>query len=291
MFRTTIFVAGSIFLTGAAMAIDLGPLWDFGKPEVSEQRFQAALQSASGDDALILRTQIARTYGLRKDFDRARKTLDDMESSLSRAGPEPQVRFYLELGRTYASAKHAPELITADALTRARQAYGRALEIARAHKLDALAIDAIHMFAFVDTAPADQWKWGEEALKVSVASQQPDATRWEASIRNNIGYALHQLGRYDDALNQFNRALAIRERGTNSEATRTARWMVAWTLRSLNRNEEAIQMQLSLEMEADAAGQPDPYVFEELATLYRLAGNLPKAQLYDKRKAALKSAP
>ena len=29
------------------MAIDLVPLWDFARPEVSEQRFQAALESAA----------------------------------------------------------------------------------------------------------------------------------------------------------------------------------------------------------------------------------------------------
>ena len=46
------------------MALDLNALWDFGRPEVSEQRFRDALQSATGDQALILRTQIARTYGL-----------------------------------------------------------------------------------------------------------------------------------------------------------------------------------------------------------------------------------
>ena len=56
-----------------AIAIDMTALWDFSRPEVSEQRFKAALENATGDDAVILRTQIARTYGLRKDFDTARR--------------------------------------------------------------------------------------------------------------------------------------------------------------------------------------------------------------------------
>ena len=50
------------------MTFDLSMLWDFNQPDVSEQRFRAALASAAGDDALILQTQIARTYGLRGDF-------------------------------------------------------------------------------------------------------------------------------------------------------------------------------------------------------------------------------
>ena len=62
-------------LASAAMAIDIDPLWDFSKPDVSEQRFRAALASATGDDALILQTQIARTYGLRKDFAKAQDIL------------------------------------------------------------------------------------------------------------------------------------------------------------------------------------------------------------------------
>ena len=48
-------------LGGSAMAIDLTPLWDHAQPAVSEERFRAALGTASGDDALMLRTQIART--------------------------------------------------------------------------------------------------------------------------------------------------------------------------------------------------------------------------------------
>ena len=36
-----------------------------------------------------------------------------------------------------------------------------------------LAIDAVHMLAFVDTAPMDQLKWGEEALAIALSSSQP----------------------------------------------------------------------------------------------------------------------
>jgi tetratricopeptide (TPR) repeat protein len=269
-----------------AMAIDLAPLWDFARPDLSEQRFQAALEQAAGDDALILRTQIARTYGLRKDFDAARKLLREIEPAVETAGPEAKVRFHLELGRTFASAAHSAKLLTSEAKVQARQEYDRALELARAAKLDGLAIDAIHMFAFIDATPVEQLKWGEAALEVSMSSQQPDARRWEAAIRNNVGYALHQLGRYDEALSQFQKALAIRERGTNADATRVARWMVAWTLRSLGRDDEALQIQLTLEKDADVAGKPSPYVFEELEALYRKAGNLSKAQHYAGRKAA-----
>jgi tetratricopeptide (TPR) repeat protein len=260
-------------LASAAMAIEIDPLWDFGKPDVSEQRFRAALASATGDDALILQTQIARTYGLRKDFARALDILKALEQQVPTAGPEARTRYALEMGRSYASATHAPELQTDETKKLARASFENALATAKSAQLDDLAIDAIHMLAFVDTAPADQLKWGREALAVVEASSQPEAKKWEASIRNNIGYALHQLGQFDEALAQFNQAVAIRERGTNPGSIRVAYWMVAWTLRAMGRMDEALDIQLRLERECDAAKMPDRYVFEELEILYRARGD------------------
>lgn len=269
------------------MAINLSELWDFSNPEVSEQRFREALTTASGDDVLILQTQIARSYGLRKRFDEAREVLQSIAPQIHSAGAEARVRYALELGRTYASAAHSPAQQTAQSRESARSAYQSALDQARRAALDGLAIDAIHMLAFVDTAPADQLKWAEQALAVVESSAQPAAKRWEASIRNNLGYALHQLGRYDEALAQFRLAAAIRERGTNAEATRTAYWMVAWTLRALDRTDEALDLQLKLEREADGAGKPDPLVFEELELIYRRKGDAERARHYQERRSAV----
>jgi tetratricopeptide (TPR) repeat protein len=184
------------------------------------------------------------------------------------------------LGRTYASATHPSALQTAETRKLARASYEEALAIAKSAQLDDLAIDAIHMLAFVDTAPVDQLKWGQEALAVALASTQPKARNWEASIRNNIGYAMHQLGRFDEALVQFKLAVALRERGTNAESTRVAHWMVAWTLRALGKMDEALEIQLRLERECDAAKKPDRYVFEELEILYRARGDAPRAKHY-----------
>lgn len=271
-------------ITATAMAIDLAPLWDFEKPDVSEQRFRDALRTATGDDALILQTQIARTHGLRKDFAKAREILEGIANRVPEAGAEVRVRYALELGRTYASATHAPNTQTPESKAQARAAYEEALRVAKADHLDGLAIDAIHMLAFVDTEPADQLRWGQEALAVVEASSQPAAKRWEAPVRNNVGYALQQLGRFDEALVQFNQAVVLRERGTNAEATRSAHWMVAWTLRALGRLDEALQMQLRLERECDTAKMPDPYVYEELEILYRAKGDEDRARHYAERR-------
>ncbi len=266
------------------MTLDLTALWDFSQPALSEQRFRAALATASDDTALVLQTQIARTYGLRRDFAQAQHILKAIEPQAASAGAEVRVRYALEFGRSLASATHPPESQTVEIQAEARAAYLRAFELARAEKLDSLAIDALHMLAFVDTEPVDQLRWGQEALAIVESSAQPEAQRWEASLRNNIGYALHQLGRYDEALAQFTMAVAVRERAGAAGPLRVARWMVAWTLRALGRIEEALAIQVRLEHECEAAGEPDPYVFEELEQIYRLRGDTMRADTYAARR-------
>ena len=116
-------------------------------------------------------------------------------------------------------------------------------------------------------------------------STQPAAQKWSASLHNNTGYALHLLGRYDEALREFQLALAERERGGRPQNIRVAYWMIAWTLRALGRTNEALEIQLRLERECDAAGDPDPYVFEELELLYKTLGDEKKAAFYAARRA------
>jgi tetratricopeptide (TPR) repeat protein len=141
------------------------------------------------------------------------------------------------------------------------------------------------MLAFVDTAPADQLKWNQEALALALASTQPAARAWEASLRNNLGCALQSLDRHEEALEQFERALALRERSPNAESIRVARWMVARSLRALRRIDEALAIQSRLERECADAGKPDPFVFEELEHLCRTRGDDQRADHYAKLRA------
>jgi hypothetical protein len=104
--RCGLVVAAVFALNAPARAIDLAPLWNFSDVPGSEQRFRDALATTTGDDALILQTQIARTYGLRNDFPKAREILHGIEPQLAFAGAEARARHALELGRTYASAAH-----------------------------------------------------------------------------------------------------------------------------------------------------------------------------------------
>ncbi len=270
------------------MTIDVSAFWDYSKPEISEQRFRSLLSGASANDALILKSQIARTYGMRRNFSHAQAILAEIEPQLQGVSVEVTVRYYLELGRTYSSATHHPESQTSEAKEQARPAYMHAFELAHDAKLDYLAIDALHMMTFVDTAPEDQLEWNYKAVALMDSSSQQDAKNWEGSLHNNIGYTLHTLGRYEEALQEFERALAARQRVGNPESIRIAYWMIAWTLRALGRLSEALEIQLRIETECDEAGEPDPYVFEELELLYRELNNPERADFYAaRRKSAI----
>jgi thioredoxin-like negative regulator of GroEL len=125
MRRWVLFIASLVTTASSAMAIDLKPLWDFENHAQSEERFRSALITATGDDAVILQTQIARTYGLRADFTRAQAILKSLEPQLQAAGDEARTRYWLELGRTYSSGTHPPASQTADTKEIARKAYGK----------------------------------------------------------------------------------------------------------------------------------------------------------------------
>jgi hypothetical protein len=281
-FRHLSFVTLS-FLGSNAMAVDVLDLWDYSKPALSEQRFRDALPAANADEALVLQTQIARTWGLRKDFVRARDILASISDAVKKASAEAQANYYLELGRTYASPAHPPEALTAQNRQLARTLFMQAFETARQAQLDFLAIDALHMMPMADPDPKAQLEWDLKALDYLEASSQPAAKKWEASLRNNVGYAKHLLGQYDEALAQFRLSLAAHERAGKPKNVRVAHWMIAHTLRAQGKIQEAIDIQLRLEREWDQAGEPDRYVFEELEHLYRAANDTARADAYAAR--------
>jgi tetratricopeptide (TPR) repeat protein len=256
---------------GAAMAADIDALWDFNDPAASEARFREELKLSKGEIVLTLRTQIARTFSLRGRFDDAHAELDAIEPLLAQAGPEPRVRTLLERGRTLRSAKKPSE---------ARPFFMQAFELADRNGLQALAADALHMVALVEPTPEGQLEWNRKTADYARAAGDARAQRWQAPALNNIGDALRSAKRYDEALAAFKQAQSAYEKLGRADDVRIARWQVANTLSLMGCVDEALAMQLALEKEFDAAGAPDPYVFEELARLYEARGDVSKAQHY-----------
>ena len=238
--------------------VDIPDLWVFDRPEVSETLIRTALESAQGDERLELLTQVARTYSLRKRFDDAHRLLDEIEPQLAKAGPAPRVRYLLERGRTFNSAG-APE--------KARLLFLEAWELGRASGLEGLAIDAAHMVAIVEPKTQDQLAWNRRGLELAERATDTYARNWQASLHNNIGWSLHDAGRFEEALAHFQAALKERERRKQVVEIRIAKWAVARCLRSLGRRDEARAIQLALKAEWDAEGKEDRYVLEELEIL------------------------
>lgn len=255
---------------------DILALWDFDDPAASEARFRAVLGDAAmpptHDAALSLRTQIARTLGLRRRFDEAHRELDAVDAALPGAGPEPRVRTLLERGRTWRSAREP---------AKARPLFLQAEQLARSAKLEYLHVDALHMVALVEADPQAQLEANQRALAVARAAQDPQARRWEASLTHNIGWSLHEAGRHEEALASFRDALAARQRdGARAERLREAQWMIAFELRALRRHDEALAVLRALEGELAAANATDGFVPEEIAENLLAQGRGAEARPY-----------
>ena len=259
-------------------AVDLDALWNYADPAASEARLRSALAAASGDDVLVLRTQIARTYSLRKRFADAHAELDAIAPQVATAGDEAKVHALLERGRTLRSA--------GDALA-ARPLFVQAVEFAERAGLERLAADALHMVALVEPGVDAQVAWHRRTIAYARAAGDPKARGWEAPALNNLGVTLREAGRLDESLTAFRDAeQAYARRQPDGEAVLVARWQIANVLRLQGRLDEALAMQLALEETFAARGTPDPYVFDELARLYEAKGDAARAAAYRERHAA-----
>ena len=266
-----VLVAAVCLAAPVQAAVDLDALWDFARPDLSEQRFRQALGAAQGDDALVLRTQVARTLGLRRQFDAALRELDAIEPALATAGATPRVHALLERGRVL-RASGQPAL--------AEPLFQRAFEQADRARLDFLAADALHMVALVQPTPDGQIAVNRRVVAYAQNASDPRARRWDAAALNNIGSTLNEAGRHAEALDALRQAQAAYERQGRVYNVRVARWMVAHTLRRLGKLDEALQMQRALEADWAAAGGADPYVFDELAEIHAARGDADRAAYY-----------
>jgi len=263
-------------------------LWDFDRPAETQSKFRDYLRehaaAMTADERLELRTQIARTHSLQREFDAAHRVLDAVEAELSDQTPGASIRYLLERGRTFNSAGEKDK---------ARGLFGAALTAAQVRGWDGHAVDAAHMIAITHgSEPDEALKWNHAALTLAEASPDPAARRWRGSLCNNIGWAMFTREKFVDALSFFERALALREQEGKAGEIRVARWSIGRCLRSLGRAEEAlaIHRELEGEIEADDRGRPDGFVFEEIGECLRMLRREEEATPYFRRAHELLSA-
>ena len=244
-------------------------LWDFSNPAGTETKFRELLPRTEPGSSirLELQTQIARTLGLQRKFDEAHTLLDEIKPALKTAPGVVEVRYLLERGRVFNSAGNP------DA---ARPLFIRAWDVAREAGEDGLAVDAAHMVAIVEP-PEQALEWNRKAIAFAEQSSDPTAKKWLGSLYNNTGWTYHDQGKYDLALDQFQKALAFFEKQGTPRPIGIAKWCVARTLRSLNRLDEALAAQQALLKEHEQAGSTDGYVFEELGECHLALGHADEA--------------
>jgi tetratricopeptide (TPR) repeat protein len=249
-------------------------LWDYAEPAASEARFRHLLaethaRSEPADRAELL-TQVARAQGLQRHFDAAHTTLDAALALLCQDDRRAKARYLLERGRVFNSAG-APAI--------AHGLFLDAWKLARACGAGALAVDAAHMLAIVESGEA-ALQWNQRALELALASTDPRARRWLGSLYNNLGWTYHEAGAFDRALEVFTLAADNWAAEGRDADARTARWASAHTLRSLGRVKEALAAQRALLAETERASVTDGYILEEIGECLLALGRADEATSY-----------
>lgn len=214
----------------------LDQLWDFDDPAGSEQRLRDAARQpgASPELRAELETQVARALGLQSRFDEAGKLLDRI---IFDSAPVA-TRVLLERGRLLNSSGHPDDAVAF---------FIRARVIAARARLSFLEVDALHMLAVAD--PANTADWTSQALAMLDDGADERTKLWAVALHNNFGWHLHDAGRFDEALTQFSLAQGAAIRFGDDEHRFYSRWAVARCLRSLGRNDEALDIQRELSAE------------------------------------------
>lgn len=233
---------------------EIDALWNFSDPSASEARFTALAREVEGTAHAITLTQIARALGLQGRFDEAEPLLEKAETQ----GDVPRMRAALERGRLRNSGGDR------DAATRH---FHDALRQAEALGEDFYAVDAAHMLGIACDGE-DALEWTRTAISMATESSDVRTQGWLGSLYNNLGWNLHDLGRYDEALPIFEQALVLRLEGADPFRIHQARWCVARCLRSLGRVEEALAIQQGLR----DTSTPDSYVDAEIQECRRALG-------------------
>jgi len=254
---------------------DFDSFWDYSNPGDTEIKFREILLQIPNDDPahLELLTQIARSQGLQGKFEQAHETLDGIEKQLGSDLSRAKVRYLLERGRVFNSSGHPAQ---------SGSFFEQALDMAQQLSEDFYAVDAIHMLAIV-APPASALTLNLRAIRRAETSQQEKARNWLGSLYNNMGWAYHDMGDFDSALNIFEKAEAWCRSKRDVGKTRIAIWSVARALRSLNRIEEALSKQMALKEEFESSGESDGYVFEEIGECFLALDRKQEARPYFKQ--------
>lgn len=258
-----------------ANIFDFDKLWDYDNPSETEKKFRDLIpvikDSKDKSSYLQLLTQTARTLGLQMKFDEAHELLDEVDPLLTDDLYVAKIRYLLERGRTFRSSKQ---------VEKSRDFFLKAYELAVKHNEDNYAIDAAHMLGIIEPYKEAQ-EWNELAIKLTEKTNDEKAKKWLGPLYNNTAWNYHDNKEYEKALETFRKNVDFHTKRQSKQQLIIAKWSVARALRSLERTDEALEMQLSLLKEIEEKGlEQDGYIYEELAELYLIKENKSEAKKY-----------
>ena len=196
------------------MTDPLRPYWDFDDLDATEARFRDLRAEAL--------TQLARVQGLREDYASGERLLDEVTEQ----SPRVRIRVDLERGRLRRSAGDKDAALPF---------FQRAFTAAVTAGEDWLAGDAAHMAALAAPDRAGFVAWTNQGLELARVSEA--AAYWEGPLLNNLGWEHFDAEEYEQALELFEQALAVRERDPgNPAAIDHAREAVAEARKALGRD-------------------------------------------------------
>ena len=252
--------------------MDIDALWHYDNPALSEEKFRAALDTVEGGERLELQTQIARTYSLRKQFDKAHTILDEVVAQLNDSTVKANIRYLLERGRAYNSSGKVD--IARQHFLEAWDAWEKGQEA----ELSGLAVDAAHMVAITHGGSAEGIAWNQKAIALAESSIDPKAKGLLAALFNNVAWDLFDLGRSEEALEYFRKAESAWEAKERPKNIHIAKWSVARCLRSLEQHQEALA--ILFDLEEKSWGTHNGFVYEELVENLLILNDQDKAQSY-----------
>jgi tetratricopeptide (TPR) repeat protein len=259
---------------------DFDALSDYDRPEETERRLlelaQIAKAATPRDPSYCIEVlaQIARMQGLQNKLPEAKNTLKESEEFLIEAEDTcraaAKIRYFLENGRLCILDKTPSQ---------ARPLFIEAWTLANNSGEDFLAIDAAQMLAAIEPQKL-QKEWILKAMAIAEASPQSRAKQTQGALYSTLGWTQFDVRQYEGALEFFKKALSfIKAHGTPRKVI-TAKWAVAKTLRSLNRIEEALELQKDLLAELARINVADGLVYEELAECLQSLKKTSEAQVY-----------
>lgn len=265
---------------------DFDSVWDYHDPEASEERFReiaaSTNESAGPGYRAELATQIARTYSLRGEFDKAHAELDAVHDHLVEAGAVAHSRYLLERGRTYNSAGERE---------RATELFLEAWELADQHGAEPHAADALHMLG-ISTPPEEALAWNTRAMEYCEAAENERARRFLGPLYHNSWYAHVELGEFERALGYAEKSRDYRASIDDAEGERIGRWSIFHTYRKMGRAEEALSGFTSLMADYGPEGDPSGYTDEELGECLHALGRAGEARShFASAYAALRADP